>query len=326
MKKQYHDTLKLITRTSIFIFSITLINACSREYYDITWQAVIVDKKTNQPLPFVDVLTTSTFQNNIDHSRLVTKTFQSDMNGHVQCHFEKAYRIRYEIEAYSYLPLQSYLPIRQLHHHIDTIRLQPQVTHDDLTIELISYNHFVQQPFLRSRKVFPKNSKKNNHYLEEVGFDFLHQCHTLNTDSMDLKITIRNHQTIPPVIVFRTFGEGGIFPVMNKEINQSFLFEYENAPEKGYLKSYRYTGKEAGLFIKCRDNKHFAKIIPDHQLCRMSYSSATDSVEETGMRLSYILQRDTVFPRYFPAHTINDHLNNNPLSTFFKSQENVPLR
>ena len=289
-------------------------SACSREFYNINWTGVIVDGATNKPIPFAAIKATAQYQDNIDRTAETNKSFQSNITGHFQGHFDKAYHISYEIEAYGYMSVQSRKNLRR-NTSIDTIRLLPENSQSNLFISLLSEQNFENQPYLRSRTITPIEGRKKNTNIEVVGFDFINQKHSMVQDSMDLKITIHHHQTSSPKVQIYSFDKGGIYPIFLDEINESFFLEMENAPTEGYYSSYKTSGKEVGYFIRCRDGQHYVKILPDDHICTISYCTNTDSIQETGMRMNYLLQRDTIYPTLFPILTVYDYLNSQSLST-----------
>lgn len=299
---------------SIILVLVIISSACSREFYNINWQGVIVDGVTNKPIPHVVIRATAHYQDNIDHSAESNKSFQSDISGYFQGHFDKAYHLSYDIEAYGYMSVLSRKNLKR-NTSLDTIRLQPEISQSNLFISLLSEQNFENQPYLRSRTITQLEGRKKNNSIEVVGFDFINQKHSTYPDSMDLKITIRNHQTSSPSIHIYSFDKGGVYPIFLDEINESFFLEMENAPTEGYYTSYKTSGKEVGFFIRCRDGRHYVKLLPDNHICTLSYCTPTDSIKETGLRMNYLLQRDTIYPTLFPILTVYDYLNNQSLST-----------
>jgi len=314
LKKTCLNQLKLISGASIILVLVMIHMACSREFYNIKWNGVIVDGVTNKPIPFASIKATAKHQNNIDHTIETSKAYQSDIWGHFQGYFDKAYQINYEIEAYGYMSVQARTKPNQ-HAAIDTIRLLPEVSQSNLFISLLSEQSFEDQPFLRSRTITPFNGRKKNSNTEVVGFDFINQKHAIQPDSMDLKIIIRNRFTPTPSVHLYAMGTGGIYPIFLDEINESFFLEMECAPTEGYYPSYKIAGNEAGFFIRCRNGQHYVKILPDDHICSIAYSTSSDSIQETGLRLNYLIQRDTIYPTLFPVMAVYDYLSNQSLST-----------
>jgi len=299
---------------SIILVLVLISNACSREFYNINWHGVVVDGVTNKPIQHALIKASAQYQDNIDHTAETRKSFQSDISGHFQGHFDKAYHLSYEIEAYGYMSVQSRKNLKR-NRSLDTIRLLPETSQSNLFISLLSEQKFENQPYLRSRTITPITSRKKNSTVEVIGFDFINQKHSTYPDSMDLKLTIRKHQNTASAIQFYTFDKGGVYPIFINEVNESFFLEMENAPTEGYYRSYKTTGDEVGFFIRCRDGQHYVKMLPDDHICTLSYCTPTDSIQETGVRMNYLLQRDTIYPTLFPILTVYDYLNNQSLST-----------
>ena len=314
MKKTCLNEIKRYTGASIILVLVIISSACSREFYNINWNGVIVDGVTNKPIPHAIIKATAQYQDNIDRTAATNKSFQSDISGHFQSHFDKAYHISYEIEAYGYMSVHSRKNLKR-NTSLDTIRLLPEISQSNLFISLLSEQNFENQPYLRSRTFTPIKGRKKSSTLEVVGFDFINQKHSTHPDSMDLKIAIRNHQSSSPTIQFNSFNKGGIYPIFINEVDESFFLEMENAPTEGYYSSYNTTGNEVGFFIRCRNGQHYVKMLPDKHICTLSYYTLTDSIQETGMRMNYLLQRDTIYPTLFPILTVYDYLNHQSLST-----------
>ena len=290
-----------------FILSISallLLISCSREVYNLSVNTVIADSKTKQPIPGAYLDMTCTFQENIDQSVSIDQRAQSSPAGQVSMFFEKGYRLSYKATCPGYLNYKnSHYANKRFP---DTLYLMREPEKTDLELSILSgYNIDQNTPFIRI-----KNTNAGSKHREEDdeiwGYDFINNRSTNNLDSADIWL---DPKSTTSSLIFNTNNNGGIYPVFEQELSQSFFLEIEYVPELKYFSTYRTTGSEKGYFVKCRDGKRIVKLIPEDYLCIVEYKQGKEKITESGIRLNYIIQKDTVNSNKFPLVVIYELLN-----------------
>jgi len=273
--------------------------------YDLTVKTVIADSKTKQPIPgaYFDVV--CFYQDNIDKSAVVRRKVQSDASGKVRMTFEKGYLLEVKASSAGYLNLKKEIPAKK--GLPDTLFMVREPDKTDLELSVLSgYDLNENTPFIRVKKEVSSTEKEKKRNYEIYGFDFINNKVTADLNDADIWL---DPKSTSEALIFRTSEKGGIFPVYENELSQSFFLEIEYVPELKYYKSYKTTGKEKGFFVLCRDGKRIAKMIPENYLCKVEYNDGLKKVEETGVRLNYIIQKDTVNSNKFPLVLIYELLN-----------------
>jgi hypothetical protein len=299
--KTKNGTVALLSGILIAI----LLMSCSREVYDVTLNAVLADSKTGQPIPgaYCNVLCLS--QDNIDESLAVTRKVQSDESGRVAMKFDRGYLLEIKASSSGYLNLKKELTsLRRLP---DTIFMEREPQRTDLSLSVLSgYDLKDNTPFIRIKKEIAPDAKGKKQQYELLGFDFLNNKVTSNLEDADVWLDPRS---TTESLIFKTNDNGGIYPVYENELSQSFFLEIEYVPELKYFKSYKTNGNEKGFFVLCRDGKRIVKMIPEDYLCRVEYNDGDRNIQESGVRLNYIIQKDTVNSNKFPLVLIYELLN-----------------
>ena len=302
----FHKTYRLGVLILVFLsFS------CSKESYNIIWNGVILDSETHQPVPFTSIQTKALYQSNIDQSKAEEQHLFSDANGEFFCSFEKAYRVNILVEPTrhqtfneSYFISKNKLP--------DTIYLHRSDNNIDLLMSIDEKGFHSTAPFISQQTIYTSGKRKSGIETRKKGFDFINQQSDLN--QFDIALNIKKQQNNYEIELFAT-REGGILPVYSHQISESFFLEIENAPLHGYQKNYRINGNEAGYFVKCRDGKHFAKVIFKPELYKLNITSRQDSIVEMGIKFNYILQNDSTSYSYFPVIDILEQINEQQLTS-----------
>ncbi|MBS2098008.1 hypothetical protein [Carboxylicivirga linearis] len=309
----FHITYRLGVLILVF-----LSYSCSKESYNVVWNGVILDSETHQPVPFTSIQTKALFQSNIDQSKVEEHHLLSDANGQFFCRFEKAYRVNILVEPTrhqtfneSYFISKSKLP--------DTIYLHRSDNSIDLQMSLNEKGFHSNAPFISQQMIYTSGKRKYGTSTQKKGFDFLNQ--QSNLSQFDIGLNIKKQQNNYEIELFAT-QEGGIFPVYSNQISESFFLEIENAPLHGYQKNYRINGNEAGYFLKCRDGKHFAKVVFKPELYKLNITSRQDSIVEMGLKFNYILQNDSTSYSYFPVIDILEQINEQQLTSIL---DTIPI-
>lgn len=299
------------TLSSGILVLVFLIASCSKQLYNFTWSSVIVDEETRQPVPFTSIYTKAFYQNNIDQSNSESYHVISNSNGEFKYCFNKAYQLEVDIKTTRYQAYQQTFNTfsRKLP---DTIFIK-RIESDGELFMSISHEGFTQNtPFISQKTIHTYGRRKPEQSLEINGYDFLEKERSSTVYDLGLNIKGFGNNKLVELI---TLGKGGIYPVYNTEISESFFLEMENAPLLGYQKSYRLKGTEAGFFIKCRDGQHFAKIILDKQLYQLQFNNEQDSIVELGLKFHYIIQHHPANLNYFPAISVLEQLNDEQLTS-----------
>jgi hypothetical protein len=287
---------------TLSILTILLLLSCSKEVYNLSVNTVIADSKTKQPIPGAYFDVTCTFQENIDQSVSKEQRVMSGPAGKVSVDFERGYLLSYKATCPGYLNLKNTRFANK--RFPDTLYLMKEPEKTDLQLSILSgYNVDESTPFIRikSIKVFKRQSD------EEIwGYDFINNRATNNLDSADIWL---DPKSTTNALIFNANSNGGIYPVFEQEISQSFFLEIEYVPELRYFNTYRTTGTEKGYFVKCRDGKRIVKLVPEDYLCVVEYKQGKNKVTESGIRLNYIIQKDTVNSNKFPLVVIYELLN-----------------
>jgi len=301
------------------ISAVILLLSCSREVYNLSVNTVIADSKTKQPIPGAYLDMTCTFQENIDQSLSVDKRAQSDPSGKVYMSFKKGYRLSYKATCPGYLNYKnSHYANKRFPDTLYLMR-EPEKTNLELSI-LSGYNIDDKTPFIRIKNL--NTGLKHREEDEEIwGYDFINNRATNNLDSADIWLDPKSTTSL---LIFNTHSNGGIYPVFEQELSQSFFLEIEYVPELKYFNTYRTTGSEKGYFVKCRDGKRIVKLIPEDYLCIVEYKQGKNKITESGIRLNYIIQKDTVNSNKFPLVVIYELLNKAQTTSLNSTNDDLP--
>jgi len=294
---------RIFIALSITAFAFLL--SCSKEVYNLSLKTVIVDSKTKQPVPGAYLDVTCFYQDNIDNSLVKEKKAQSDVGGEVSMSFDKGYLLEIKASSPGYLNYKNKIFAKK--RFPDTLLLVREPEKTDLSLSILSnYNVTQSTPYIRVKKVIDDDLKEKNQPQEILGFDFINNRAVSNLDSADIWLDPRVTNTS---IIFKTSEKGGIFPVYEQDLGQSFFLEIENVPELKYYHTYKTNGTEKGYFVLCRDGKRIVKMIPEDYLCMVEYQNNDKIVKESGIRLNYIIQKDTLNSNKFPLVVIYELLN-----------------
>ncbi len=311
---------KYIFRVSLTlsVFVISLLFSCSKEVYNLSVDTVIADATTKQAVPGAYFDITCIYQDNIDQSLIDHRKVQSDQDGVVSLFFDKGYLLKIKVSRPGYLNYKDNLLARK--EFADTLFLVREPVKTDLSLSILSgYNLTESTPYIRIKKDVSSEDKEKDKSIEIWGFDFINNKATSNLDSADVWIDPKSTNSS---LIFRASDKGGIYPVFEHELSQSFFLEIENVPELKYYSSHKTTGTEKGFFILCRDGKRVVKMIPEDYLCVVEYSEKDKDIIESGVRLNYIIQKDTTNSNKFPLVLIYELLNkaqNTSLNTVKKA-------
>lgn len=281
----------------LFILVIIFFTSCTKEVYNISWNGVVADKKTGDPVSDASVMVTSTYQQNIDETTELSKSARSDQQGRFNIAFPRGFGLTVKTSAPGFLSGLEYKVVKRSTLH-DTIYISPHPFNASLVVRLSDSESFSPSvPFIRESQISGKNKNGKSETLK-WGFDFLTGHNTTNLDSADIWVDINKNSNR---VVLNASAGGGIFPVYDESEN-GFITRITKAPESGYVKSHVVTGDEAGFFILCRNGTHVAKMIPDSRICVLSYKQGDgNQVKETGIRFDYLFQPDLKNRLYFPV-------------------------
>ena len=296
-----------ISRTVIVlsIIAFAFLSSCSKEIYNLSVKTVIADSKTKRPVPGAYLNVTCFYQDNIDNSFSEEKKEQSDVGGKVSVSFDKGYLLEVKASSPGYLNYKNKVLAKK--RFPDTLFLVKEPEKTDLSLSILSsYNVTPNTPYIRIKKVIADDVKAKKQPQEIWGFDFINNKVVSDLDNADIWLDPKSTNTS---FVFRTSEKGGIYPVYEEDLSQSFFLEIENVPELKYYHTYKTNGTERGYFILCRDGKRIVKMVPEDYLCTVEYQDNDKKIEESGIRLNYIIQKDTVNSNKFPLVVIYELLN-----------------
>lgn len=296
---------KHIFRAPLFlsILVISLLFSCSKEVYNLSVNTIIADATTKQVMPGAYFDITCIYQDNIDKSLSEHRKVQSDENGAIAISFNKGYMLKVKVSSPGYLNYNNKFLAKK--DFVDTLFLVKEPAKTDLALSILSgYNLSETTPYIRIKKNI--TSEEKGQPYEIWGFDFLNNKTTSNLDSADIWIDPKSTNNS---LIYRASSKGGIYPVFENELSQSFFLEIENVPELRYYSSHKTTGTEKGFFVRCRDGKRVVKMIPENYLCVVEYSEKDKKIIESGVRLNYIIQKDTTNSNKFPLVLIYELLN-----------------
>ncbi|WP_291854695.1 carboxypeptidase-like regulatory domain-containing protein [Marinilabilia sp.] len=291
-----------LNRGFILVFGLLLVSSCAREAYNISWEGVVVDQSSGQPVQNARILATSSYQANIDETGSQKNYTVSDENGQFSIAFRRGFGITVRTSASGFLSGLDYKVVKKPDIR-DTIFLSPYPFDASLVVRKIDETSFASSvPFIREKHVID-GGFSGSEKITKWGFDFLTGINTLNLDSADVWIEINQKSG---KIVLNASEKGGIYPVVKTDPGD-FVMNVTKAPESGYLKSYVFAGDEAGFFILCRNGVHVAKMIPEDKICILSYWNSDGSrVKETGIRFDYLFQPNLQNRLYFPVSASAD--------------------
>ncbi|MCU4165966.1 hypothetical protein [Carboxylicivirga caseinilyticus] len=304
--KGFHRKLLTGILSTVFLFL-----SCSKESYNIVWSGVLLDAETSHPIPFTNIQTKAVYQLNIDHSEEKKINLITDESGNFSCLIKKAYLVSVFIENSRY---QSYTNSFHTNKETlpDTLFLQRSEQSSNLFLSINEDGFDHNTPFISQKAHYTNLNQKQIILTEQYGFDFINKQRNVTTFDLSLNLKKVNSKFDLELL---SAEKGGILPIYKEQISDSFFLEMEIAPSFGYQKNYNINGKEAGFFVKCRDGKHFAKVIFQPQLYKLNCNSEQDSLVEQGLKFSYILQKDTIHSRYFPTVAIIEQLNEQQLTS-----------
>ncbi len=279
--------------------------SCARHFYDVAWQGIVIDSKTGLPIPFCEIQTTCLSQNNMDQSDKITRQTRTDIFGKFDFHFDKGYRISSQLSAYGYEPIDfssSLLP-GNLPKVLKLNRIAG-ASNSRLDVRVLSQCPTSEKaPFMGVRFLVVDSQKIE--FVNRIGFDLLNGKKSCSIDSVDVWIEISKDGQKNPIVCANP--NGGLFAVHAAfDSMGGRLLNGDYAPVDGYHPNYLYTGSENGLFVKCRDGIHFAKIFFDDYLCVLQYGEEKHQYKELGLRFSYVVQRDVSQPRFFPSMLVSE--------------------
>ena len=302
------------------IVTIPSLFSCSGEAYNISVNTIVADSKTRQPVPGAYFDITCTYQDNIDRSVAEEQHTQSDVTGNVSVSFDKGYLLNCKVTCPGYLNYKKELNAKK--RFPDTLFLIKEPEKTDLQLSVLNgYNLDEKTPFIRIKKTDTGLLKHKKQPVDIWGYDFINNRATTDLDSADVWLDPKSTLSC---LIFNTNKKGGIYPVFKHELSQSFFLEIEYVPEFKYFNSYKTTGDEKGYFIKCRDGKRIVKMVPDNYLCVVEYKQGKDRITETGIRLNYIIQKDTVNPDKFPLVVVYELLNKAQATSLNSSEKGLP--
>ena len=284
---------------------ISLLSSCSKEVYNLSVNTIIADATTKQVMPDAYFDITCIYQDNIDKSLSEHRKVQSDVNGAVSLSFNKGYMLKVKVSSPGYLNYNNKFLAKK--GFVDTLFLVREPAKTDLALSILSgYKLSETTPYIRIKKDINPEVKYKGQPYEIWGFDFINNKATSNLDSADIWI---DPKSTTNSLIYKASSKGGIYPVYENELSQSFFLEIENVPELKYYRSHKTTGTEKGFFVRCRDGKRVVKMIPEDYLCVVEYSEKDKRIIESGVRLNYIIQKDTTNSNKFPLVLIYELLN-----------------
>ncbi len=280
----------------LMFFAVLVLSGCAREVYNISWNGVIADKTTGQPVPHARIAVSSSYQFNIDETAEIDKYDISDESGRFRVSFPKGFGLTVRVSAPQYLSELNYKVVKRSSLQ-DTIFISPHPFNASLVVRISDFEFFGPSiPFIRECQINGISDGKRE--IVKWGFDFLTGRNTNNIDSADVWVEVNNSNG---QVVINSAPNGGLFAVYENASND-FLTHVTKAPASGYVKNHSLKGDEAGFFVLCRNGTNVAKMIPEKQICVLKYKKENgNQVKETGIRFDYLFQPDLENRLYFPV-------------------------
>ncbi|QMU29501.1 carboxypeptidase-like regulatory domain-containing protein [Adhaeribacter radiodurans] len=279
-------------------FTITLLTflaaiASCQDRKNIVVTGKVIDEKTGEPITNAEVVVLGWYMNNIDDASFAKQNLTTDKNGNFKARFVKGHQIDVASKAKGYQPTRSY---NELNKNEIVVNLKLARQRDNPTLKsLLTTDNISAEPgkeptFLRVRIYGDKDGKELDFKKAETfGYDFKSQTTHSDTTQSDIWFRIIKKEEQPTTIV--AAPNGGIIPILNKDVNTSLLYEKTIAPTSGYFSPYRLKGDEAGFFVLCRDGKSYGKIILEQSEVDLSSPDGKGSFyKEFGNNFSSIYQ------------------------------------
>jgi hypothetical protein len=284
-------------RSVVLFFAVLLFSSCAREVYNISWNGIVADKITGQPVADARLIATSSYQHNIDKTAQLNRYAVSDEAGRFSVSFPKGFGLTVKTSASGYLSGVEYMVVKKSSIR-DTIFISPHPFNASLVVRVMDFSSFSPSvPFIREYQE-SNNELTGKKKTVKWGFDFLTGVNTRHLDSADIWVEVNKNNG---EIMLNSAAKGGIFPVYN-DSSDDFLTSFTKAPESGYANNHLLTGDEAGFFVLCRNGIHVAKMIPESRVCVLKYEKNDGSrVKETGIRFDYLFQPNLKNRLYFPV-------------------------
>ncbi len=290
-----------VGRVAVIIITGIMILSCTRHFYDVSWNGVVVDEETNIPVSRCNITANCYSQGNMDLSEVKAYNTQTNMLGSFNIMLEKGYKIKgnfsspgFQTYNFSTPLIPGSLPqIIKLKRHTDSNRYG--------NIEVRPVDD--KSPFIGIN--FRETDSLKYDFIGIIGFDLINGCEVTDEESADVWIEFsRGRGQIPLVCANR---EGGLYiPGVTDQASADSLIHSDYAPADGYQSDYRLTGNTRQMYVKCRDGQHYAKIIFDDNLCVMQYNDKGIKIKKMGLRFSYAVQRDMQQARFFPEKLITE--------------------
>lgn len=275
----------------LFIALTTLASCQDRKNIVVTGQ--IVEETSRKPIQNAEVVVLCWYNHSIDDASFIKQTLTTDNEGKFQAKFERGHQVDVASKANGYQPIRSYNELKdnEIEVNLELVAKKENPTlltllnTDDVMLDLDE-----NFPFMRVRIPAAKNGQGldfNN--AVTFGFDFKTFKTNTDTTQTDLWFKIEDKEGQPTTIV--TSVNGGLIPILEKEIKSSLLYEKTIAPTTGYVTTYKLTGSEEGFFIRCRDGKSYGKLILEKSAIDISSPDGQGSYyKEFGNNFSCLYQ------------------------------------
>ncbi len=230
--------------------------ACNDDKSNIVVTGQVIDEITGKPIPNAEVLVRCWYHHNIDDNSFNEETLTTDNYGWYETRFSKGHKVDVASVADDYQPSRSH---NELKNNVVEVNLKLKKGKENPTL-ITSTVLYKNPPYLKVRIPADKNGEEMDfENAQSFGFDFKSLKTNSDTTQTDFWYRIENKEGLPSTIV--TSNKGGLIPIFDDEIKSSLVYEKTTAPIKGYVTTYKLTGKEEGFFIRCRDGKTYGKMI-----------------------------------------------------------------
>jgi hypothetical protein len=286
---------KVLTTISLTIM--TLLTSCEdRSNIVVTGQ--ITDEASGKPIQDAEVVVLCWYMHGIDDASFKKQTLKTDKNGNYKVTFNKGHQVDVASQSRGFLPNRRYNKLEKSEINVD-LKLTKSRENSSLVsflnTDIVTTEITEKTPFLRIRI--------QNNKITTYGFDFTSLTTKTDTAQCDFWFKVESEKQPTTIVANKN---GGIIPILSREIESSLLYEKVSAPTTGYKAGYTLTDDVEGFFIKCRGGETYAKIILEKATFDIGSPMGRGNYQkELGKHFSYLYQPNGTTDLSYSATQIN---------------------
>lgn len=251
-------------------FLILLLSNCSGNKRRLIFDGIVIDSLTQKPISNAKITLLCWRKVDVDDETYDKVDTVTDSNGRFSLKFEKGFKMDIASVANGYFTGYSHLA------------------------KLNNGDNVIKLALVRSSESGAENKQRLSFYFRyytdnkskpvPYGIDLISGRSTANKDSLDIW-PVESDKDFYPVSI-ATPIHGGVIPILED------LPESQNsiAPQEGYLKTYKLTGKEKGFFVRCRDGKTYCRLERSGNNFQVSSPSEQGVYEDYGIMFNAIIK------------------------------------